>query len=109
MADRIHQTANVQLDNGWRQRLAKERAMAARAPPKPDPFANSLTSLISHNESDVEFLQNAPGPPVPGPEAEHAGVDLLKAHTVPYQAPPAGSRSKIGLRPGPTAKPAKGA
>ena len=60
MANRITQTANVQMDLGWRQRLAKERAISGRPPPIPDPFAHSLSSLISHEQPGDGDSQDPP-------------------------------------------------
>ena len=101
MADRIQQTANVQIDIGWRQRVAKERAIAGRPPPAQDPFAHSLSSIISNDTSGIEYLQKPSGPPVPAHEDEYSGARHVKAHTVKQQRPASGSTASIGLSPGP--------
>jgi hypothetical protein len=71
MANRVTQTANVQIDIGWRQRLAKERAIAGRPPPAVDPFANSLSTLIYSEpepklgEAPARVPSAAAAPPAP--------------------------------------------
>ncbi|KAL1495606.1 hypothetical protein AB1Y20_016966 [Prymnesium parvum] len=54
---RVNLSADAQADFGWRQRVAKERFVAARPPPRVDPFAHSLATLVQRAETE-----NAPPP-----------------------------------------------
>ena len=93
MCYRVQAGATIQNDTDWRQRVAKEEARLERPGAMPDPFAHSLSTMLSAT------MLSAPSRAQPKHKAGGGAVTTTTGGSRPASQLSAGGRSRASAAP----------